>query len=113
MDTGVIHASLINVVMEEQEKNSFSVGLAEDVVADFLFSREPLFGDFFRYSFHTIYEAKSVISKSKTRTTEQRIKALKMNDFVIVVQCLRGIIGVWRHVVLKRLYVTVPSIQIE
>ncbi len=54
-----------------------------------------------------------MITTPETRTTEQRMIILKMNGFDVLIESSEGRIGVWRHVVLKRLFATVPSIQME
>ncbi len=109
--------SWINGVLESKERGheSISIVLADAAVAlcDGLFVCSVIVGAFFLFCVRTTYKAKSAITTTKIRATGQRIITLKMNGFDVLIESSAGIIGVWRHVVLKRLFVTVPSIQME
>ncbi len=106
----------INGVEESKELGgeSISIVLADIAVAlcDWLFACSVVVAAFFLFCVRTIYKAKKAIMTPKATAAEQRI-TLKMNGFESSIECPRRIIGVRRHVVLKRLFATVPSIQVE
>ncbi len=101
--------------LEERGIESFSIVLADVAVelCDWLFACSVIVGVTFLFCVRTSYKAKTAIKTPKIRATGQRIITLKMTGFDILIESFAGIIGVRRHVVLKRLVATVPSIQME